>query len=175
MHIGNGDIMLDYDYDLKLCLCTRLLGRAHFKPWGVKKNSVPYMAEIVLTNVLVECWIVYPYEDRFLDDPGLPLVLPVYDVETCFCDVVPCLLYVCIDGGGLFEVFLASFSKGPGCLPYVFFITVYVIAWETVDYPTLLFFRVLVLRFHEDLFDCCVALELSLYPILTTGVFEAFH
>ena len=45
--------MLDYDFDfdLKLCLCTRLLGRAQFKPWGVKKNSVPYMTEIVPTNV----------------------------------------------------------------------------------------------------------------------------
>ena len=72
-------------------------------------------------------------------------------------------------------MFLASFSKGPGCLLYVFFIAGYVIALETVDYPTLLFFWVLVFGFHEDLFDCCVALEVSLYPILTTGVFEAFH
>ena len=46
-------IMLDYDFDPKLCLCARLLGRAQFKPRGVKKNSVPYMTEIVLTNVLV--------------------------------------------------------------------------------------------------------------------------
>ena len=35
----------------KLCLYTRLLGRAQFKLWGVKKNSVPYMTEIVITNV----------------------------------------------------------------------------------------------------------------------------
>ena len=46
-------IMLDYDFDPKLCLCARLLGRAQFKPRGVKKNSVPYMTEIVLTNALV--------------------------------------------------------------------------------------------------------------------------
>ena len=26
---------------------------AQFKPWGAKKDSVPYMAKIVLTNVLV--------------------------------------------------------------------------------------------------------------------------
>ena len=29
------------------------VGRAYFKPRGVKKNSVPYMIEIVLTNVPV--------------------------------------------------------------------------------------------------------------------------
>ena len=44
--------------------------------------------------------IVYPYEDRFLDGPGLPLVLPAYDVETVFCIVVSCLLYVHMDGEG---------------------------------------------------------------------------
>ena len=53
MHIGNEYIMLDYDFDPKLCLCAMLVGRAQFKPWGVKKNSVPYITEIVLTNVLV--------------------------------------------------------------------------------------------------------------------------
>ena len=46
-------VMLDYDFDPELCLCTRMLGRAKFKPWGVKKNSVPFMPEIVLTNVLI--------------------------------------------------------------------------------------------------------------------------
>ena len=28
-------------------LCARLLGRAQFKPWGIKKNSVPYMGPVV--------------------------------------------------------------------------------------------------------------------------------
>ena len=43
-----------------LCLNATLLGRAQFKPWGIKKNSVLYMAEVVLTNVLVQSRIVYP-------------------------------------------------------------------------------------------------------------------
>ena len=34
---------------------------------------------------------------------------------------------------------------------------------------------VLVLGFHEDLLDCGVALEVNLYAILTTCVFETFH
>ena len=46
-------IMLHYDFDPELCLCARLLERAQFKPWGVKKKSVPYMTEIALTSVLV--------------------------------------------------------------------------------------------------------------------------
>ena len=43
------------------------------------------------------------------------------------------------------------------------------VALETVDYPTLL-----VLGFHEDLLYGGVALEVSLYAILTTYVFETF-
>ena len=85
-----------------------------------------------------------------------------------------CLLYVHVDGGvasGVPYIFL----QGPCCLPYEFFITSYVIALGTVDYPTLLSFGVLVFGFHEDLLNCIVALEVSLYPILTTGMFEAFH
>ena len=39
-------------------------------------------------------------------------------------------------------MFLASFSKGPCCFPYVLLITGYVVALEAVDDPTLLFLRV---------------------------------
>ena len=53
VHMEINYIMLDYDFDPELCLCVRLLGRVQFKPWGVKKNHVPYMTEIVLTNALV--------------------------------------------------------------------------------------------------------------------------
>ena len=59
---------------------ARLLGRAQFKPWGIKKTPVPYMTEVVLTNVLVLSRIVYPCEDRFLNGPGLAPVLSAYDV-----------------------------------------------------------------------------------------------
>ena len=46
-------LMLGCDIDPKLCLCAWLLGRAQFKPWGGRKDSVPYMTEVVLTNVLI--------------------------------------------------------------------------------------------------------------------------
>ena len=41
-------LMLEYEFDPKLCLCAWLLWKTQFKPWGVKKNSVPYMTEIDL-------------------------------------------------------------------------------------------------------------------------------
>ena len=48
-----GTLMLGCDNDPKSCLCTWLLGRAQFRPWGVKNDSVPYMTEVALTNVLI--------------------------------------------------------------------------------------------------------------------------
>ena len=95
------------------------------------------MAKIVLTN-----------EDGSLDGPGPPLVLPAYDVEAGACNAVSCLLYVHMDGRGLFEVLLVSFPKCPGCFPYVLLITVYVVALKAVDDPTFLVHGVLVFWFH---------------------------
>ena len=36
---------------IKLLYNHWVLGRAQFKPWGIKMNSVPYMIEVVLTNI----------------------------------------------------------------------------------------------------------------------------
>ena len=71
---------------------------------------------------LIASWIVYPYVDGFLDGSGKLLVLPTYDVETVVCGFVPYLLYMHMDGRGLFKVLLASFPKGPCCLYYVLLI-----------------------------------------------------
>ena len=40
----------------------RPLGRAYIKTRGVKKNSVAYMIEIVLTNIPIKSWVVYPIQ-----------------------------------------------------------------------------------------------------------------
>ena len=79
-----------------------------------------------------------------------------------------------MNGRGLLQVLLASFPQGPGCLPYVFFITCYVVALVAVDDSTFLVFGVLVLGPHEYLFNGCVSLEVYLDAILTTDVFETF-
>ena len=49
-----------------------LFGRAYFKPRGAKKDSVPYVIEIVLTNVPIKGWIVYPYVYNFFYGSGQP-------------------------------------------------------------------------------------------------------
>ena len=59
------------------------------------------------------------------------------NAEAGVCNSVSCLLYVCMDGRGLFKVFLASFSKGPCCFPNVLLIAGYMIALETVYDPAL--------------------------------------
>ena len=46
------------------------VGRAYFKARGVKKDSVPPMIEIELTNIPVKSGIVYPDVDGFLYGPG---------------------------------------------------------------------------------------------------------
>ena len=46
------------------------LGRAYFKARGVKKDYVPDMIKIELTNISVKSGIVYPDVDGFPYDPG---------------------------------------------------------------------------------------------------------
>ena len=46
------------------------LRRAYFKARGVKKDSIPDMIEIELTNIPVKSGIVYPDVDGFLYGPG---------------------------------------------------------------------------------------------------------
>ena len=34
----------------------------YFEFWGVKQNLIPYMWQMVLSSVLIEKWIIDPYE-----------------------------------------------------------------------------------------------------------------
>ena len=87
-------LMLDCGYTLNY-VCALGCWEEPSLSLGVLKNSVPYMTEIVPTNVLVLSRIVNPYVDGFLDGPGQVLVLPAYDVKTGF--VVLCSLpVVCV-------------------------------------------------------------------------------
>ena len=100
---------------------------------------------------------------------SLPMILKLLSVMLCSC-----FLYVFMDWRELFKVFLASFSKGPCCFPYVLLIASYMFALETVHDATFLLLWVLVLGIHKDLSDDFVAFEVYLYTILTTDVFENF-
>ena len=53
------------------------------------------------------------YVEGFFDGPGQTLLLPTNDVVIVACGIVSCLLYMCMDGKGLFEVLLVSLPQGP--------------------------------------------------------------
>ena len=42
----------------------------NYKFSGAKQDSVPYMVKVVLTDIPVECGVVYPYVDGFLNGSG---------------------------------------------------------------------------------------------------------
>ena len=80
-------LMLNYCYDPKLCLCTRLLGRAQFKPWGVKK-----VLSKVLKPLVGKCPLHIQSTGDFVSRAkGLTLQLGVcltsYDVTSLFTSV----------------------------------------------------------------------------------------
>ena len=124
------------------------------------------MTEVVLTNVAIKSWIVYPYVDGLLDGPGQPLILPAYDVATGVCGVVPCLLYVYMDLRGLLKVFLVSLPKGPCCLPYVLLIASYVVALEALITPLFLSLGSWSLGFMRTCFIVVFPLKYICMPYL---------
>ena len=74
---------------MKICMGVRLGGlcmpMGYFKSWGIKSYSVPYMVQIVLTYILINCGIVNPYVDRFLNSSDNAMVLPTYYLEVVLC------------------------------------------------------------------------------------------
>ena len=52
------------------------LGIGYFKARGVKKDSIPDIIKVELTNIPVKSGIVYPDVDCLLYGPGYTLVLP---------------------------------------------------------------------------------------------------
>ena len=71
-------------------------------------------------------------------------------------------------------MFLSSLPEGPGSFPYVLFITVEVVTLVAIYDSTFVVLGVLVLGLHSYLFDGSVTLEMHLYGILTTYLFDAF-
>ena len=67
-----------------------------------------------------------------------------------------------------------SFTKGPGGFPYVFIITSEVPTLIPIDGITLGDHGVFVLRGDQEVLDGAATFEVSLNPIPTTGLFDAF-
>ena len=95
----------------------------YFKCWGIKKYSIPYMVQIELTYIPIKCGIVNPYVDGFLNSSGNAMVLPLYYLEVVLCDCLASDATVVVYRGGFLQVFLESFVKFPGGIPYTFLIT----------------------------------------------------
>ena len=73
------------------------------------------MIKVVLTNIPIKHWIVYPYVDGFLSGLGQALVLPPNDVEVVGCGVVS-VCCICAWMGGVLLV--ASCTSPPESLMF---------------------------------------------------------
>ena len=71
-------------------------------------------------------------------------------------------------------MFLVSFTKGPGSLPYVLIITALVTTLVPVDSTTLVDYRVFVLGGDQESFDGPTTIEVHLNAISTTYLLNAF-
>ena len=90
--------MLDCRCDPALCYVLDCWEEPSLSPGVLKRTLSHIWLRLYLPISWLSVGFFYPYEDGFLDGPGLPLVLPAYDVEAGVCSGVSCLLYVCIDG-----------------------------------------------------------------------------
>ena len=71
-------------------------------------------------------------------------------------------------------MFFSSFPKDPCSFPYVLLIACQMVTLIAVYDATFVVLGVLVLGFHKYLLDGGVALEVNLYAILTTYLFDTF-
>ena len=157
-----------------LHMCTRFWEEPILSS-GVLKRTLSYIwlrlyLPMFLFNVAL-LTLMYMASFMVLARPwsSLPMMLKLLVFQS-----VSSLLDVHMDGRGLFQVLLVSFTQRPWCFPYVLLITGNIPTLVTAYDPTLLVLGVLVLWFHKYLLDGCVAIEICLYAILTTDVFETF-
>ena len=92
---------------------------------------------------------------------SLPMILKLVPVMLC-----PVCCMCAWMGEGCLRCSLHLSPNVLAVSSYVLLIAGYVVALETVDNPTLLFFRVLVFWLHEDLFYLYVVLKCSCIPYL---------
>ena len=83
----------------------------YFKPWGIKKYSVPYVVQVELTYISIKCGIVNPYVDRFHNSSGHAMVLPPYYLEVVLYGSVTSDATEVMYRGGFLQVFFESFFQ----------------------------------------------------------------
>ena len=66
-----------------------------------------------------------------------------------------------------------SFSKGPGCLPYVFLTAYKLPTLIPVDGPTLSVYGIFVFGFYQHFLNCYIAFEVGIDTIYSTYLHNA--
>ena len=79
-----------------------------------------------------------------------------------------------IYGGWGLLMYLEPLSKCSGRLSYIFFITLHSVTFISVDDPTFLHYRILVLWSHQEVFDGNASFKVDLYPIFVACSLQAF-
>ena len=85
---------------------------------GVKQDLIPYVGQLVLSNVPVDRWII-----GLLDGSCYVTRFPNHNGEFVHPVRMSCGVGMVINGGRNPEMFLKSFPKGPCRLPFVLIIT----------------------------------------------------
>ena len=132
------------------------------------------MVQIGIGYICIMHGIYNPYVDGFLNSSGNAMVLPPHYLEVVLSGSWTSDLTVVMYRGGLLQVLLESFWKGPRGLSYIFLITWKFSTLEPVDGSIFVFYRVLILRGNQDVFNGFIALEVGLYAILAADLLDAF-
>ena len=112
------------------------------------------------------------------EPPLLPfevLILPSHNVEIFNTYVMTSGVVVVKYGGGGLLVFFEPFTKGSWGLSCMFLITVHPATFVSVDDPTLLHHRILVLWGHQEVFNGSTSFEIYLYTIVAAHFSWHFH
>ena len=72
----------------------------YFKPWGIKKYSIPYMMQIELTYISIESGVVNRGVYGFFICSGKAMVLPPYYLEVILCGSMASSANVAVYRGG---------------------------------------------------------------------------
>ena len=130
-----------------------LYGLFEFEVWSVEEALMPYVEQLLLSNVSIIRWIINSYVYGLLDGPGKIVWFSTHNGEIFHTDLVTCDVSMAINRGASPKMLLMSFPKGPCRLSYILLITFQPAKPVPIDYSTFLCDAVLVLGGHKQVFD----------------------
>ena len=139
-----------------------------------EQNSIPYVWEIVLSNIFVQGGIVNPDKHGFLDGSCHIVLFSAKDLEIVHWCYMATDVLVVVYCRRCLQMLFKSLPKGSPRLSYIFFITANLPTTITIDDTALVGHFIFVLRWHKDVFECPVAFEIHSHTILLANVFDTF-